>query len=98
VRGRTEGFDRSVFDKAIEAEFGKAQRKSATLRKRHARYATDDDLVDEAIEGIENRTYPNPLKAAEALSSRAEGISDVAKVERLRKKISRVLKFMASAP
>jgi hypothetical protein len=90
-------FDRNAFNKAVEAEFGKARRKSAVLRK-HTRYATDTDLVDEAFEGIAKRIYPNALKAAEALASRAEGTSNQAKINRLRKKIARALKITALAP
>jgi hypothetical protein len=52
------------------------------------RFASDEKLVAEALEGIRTDQWSNPLQAAEALASRAEGNSTLAsKIDRLRKKI-----------
>jgi hypothetical protein len=50
------------------------------------RYASDDDLVAEAKEGINSGAWPNAHKAAKALAKRAEG-NEQAAITRLRGKI-----------
>jgi hypothetical protein len=55
---------------------------------KHKRYATDDDLVREGVDGIRLKRWPNPYQAAQALAPRAEGTSEAAKVKRLRTKIA----------
>jgi hypothetical protein len=89
VRGLRQGFDRREFFKRLEAEFGIGQ--GFVAPQQRIRYATDASLVREAILGIKNKKYPNILKAAQDLALRAEGGSDRAKVDRLRKKIAKAL-------
>jgi len=85
-RGLREGLDRDAFNKVFEAEFPHPRPTAPSIPKR-VRYKTDDALVREGAAGIEQRKYPNALKAAEALASRAEGASFEARISRLRKKI-----------
>jgi len=60
--------------------------------QQNRRYANDDTLVDEAIEGIANGKWASPHAAAQALAPRAQGNStEEAKVTRLGKKIRRRL-------
>lgn len=48
----------------------------------------DDGLIDEGVRGINGGKWPNPLQAATALASRAQGNSREGTITRLRKKIA----------
>jgi hypothetical protein len=91
VRGLKEGLDRATFEKVFRAEFGRDRLETdSDAPAKSTRYATDEALVAEGMAGIKNRKYPNALKAAEALASRAEGVSTLeAKIDRLRRKIAK---------
>jgi len=95
VRGLKEGLDRGAFDNAFEAEFGTGRNRHKTRISPNTRYATDAALVSEGIAGIENKKYPNYLKAAQALAPRAEG-NVAAATDRLRKKIRAALEDQSS--
>jgi len=55
------------------------------------RFASDDKLVAEALEGLRANHWPNIYQAALALQDRAEGASPEAKVRRLREKIKNAM-------
>jgi hypothetical protein len=74
------------------AEPPPAPTKEPTPFEKYKRYTTDDDLVVEGVNGIESRTWSNPLKAAKALADRAEGSSHASTVDRLRKKIRKKIR------
>jgi hypothetical protein len=59
--------------------------------RRGVRYSSDAVLVAEAVAAIKGRRLPNPHKAAQVLAARAEGASQNAKVDRLRRKIAAAL-------
>lgn len=92
VRGLAEGLDQTRFEKVLEREFGKIRPRSVSVSPaKNRRYATDDALVAEAVAGINNNEYPNPLKAARALAPRAQGQSAEAAIDRLRRKIAQAI-------
>jgi hypothetical protein len=91
MRGRKEGFDRALFNAAVEREFGRTRLRAVEFQD-NRRYASDDDLVTAAIEGIEKKIYANPWQAAQALAPQAEGLSVNSSTQRLSKKIRRVMK------
>jgi hypothetical protein len=102
-----------LFEAAVQAEFGqlppepvKSIEKGAAKAKpckpkqprMYKRYAADDALVAEAIEGLKSEKYPNVWRAALALAPRAEGSDhghgdqSPAKVFRLNTKIGNAYK------
>jgi hypothetical protein len=91
VRGRKEGFDRGLFNAAVEREFGRIRLRAIEFQG-NRRCASDDVLVTAAIEGIEKKIYANPWQAAQALAPQAEGLSVDSSTQRLSKKIRRVMR------
>jgi len=61
------------------------------LPAKNSRFTEDDNLVCEAVQGLETRRWPNKHQAAIALAARAQGTSETAIVRRLEGKISKVL-------
>jgi hypothetical protein len=55
------------------------------------RYATDDALVAEGVEGVRSHKWPNPHKAAQELAKRAQGTSEKQSIDRLGRKIRAAL-------
>jgi len=81
-----------LFSRALRAQFeaacGLAEREAAAPISIRRRFASDETLVKEALDGIRNGKWPNALQAAKALANQADGASPEAIVDRLRKKIT----------
>jgi hypothetical protein len=89
------GFGKPLSEPVKPSEKGVAKAKSRKAKSRKAkrlrerkypRYATDDALAIEGVNGIESSKWANPWQAAQALAPRAEG-SETSKVHRLHKKM-----------
>jgi hypothetical protein len=90
-RGCKEGFDRDLFNAAVEKEFGRTRLRAVEFQG-NRRCASDDVLVTAAIEGIEKKIYANPWQAGQAFAPQAEGLSVNSNAQRLSKKIRRVMR------
>jgi hypothetical protein len=86
---RTEFFVRRLDVERWEGLYFPAIAAPPSPPEKYKRYATDDALVTEGVNGIDSGAWANPSKAAEALADRAKGTSHKSTVDRLRKKIGK---------